>query len=133
VFEKELYAFERLYKFIQRNMFLTTQRCALGRERVFGPFFFVETTITSIVCLDALQQFLTPQLDEDDQEGRIHVQQDDTPLFTLEKCASTSTPVSQVGGLVEHGHLVPWTLHPWIFLTMTIPGKTRCALLHYDS
>jgi hypothetical protein len=46
-----------------------------------------------------LQQFLIPQLDEDNQEGRIHFQQDGAPLITLKKCASTS--VSQVGELVE--------------------------------
>jgi hypothetical protein len=32
----------------------------------------METTITGIVYLDMLQQFLIPQLDEDNQEGRIH-------------------------------------------------------------
>jgi hypothetical protein len=40
--------------------------------RVYGPFYLMEMTITSIVYLDMLQQFLIPQLDEDDQEGRIH-------------------------------------------------------------
>jgi hypothetical protein len=35
---------------------------------VYGPFFFMETTITGIVYLDMLQEFLIPQLDEDDQE-----------------------------------------------------------------
>jgi hypothetical protein len=39
---------------------------------VYGPFFFMETTITDIVYLDMLQQFLIPQLDEGDQEGDIH-------------------------------------------------------------
>jgi len=58
----------------------------------------METTITGIVYLDMLQDFLIPQLDEGDQEGRIHFQQDSAPLINLEKCASTSTPVSQVGG-----------------------------------
>jgi hypothetical protein len=51
---------------------------------VYGPF-FMETTITGIVSLDMLQQFLIPQLDEDDQEGRIHFQQDDAPLHYLEE------------------------------------------------
>jgi hypothetical protein len=47
-------------------------------------------------------------------------------------------------GLLEHpqmvvnGHLVAWILHPWILsygdsITITIPRKTRCVLLHYDS
>jgi hypothetical protein len=32
-----------------------------------------------------LQQFLIPQLDEDDQEGRIHFQQDGAPPHYLEE------------------------------------------------
>jgi hypothetical protein len=58
----------------------------------------METTITGIVYLDMLQQFLIPQLDEDDQGRRSKTAH---PLITLKKCASTSTPVSQIGGLVE--------------------------------
>jgi hypothetical protein len=46
-------------------------------------------TFTGIVYLDMLIQFLIPQLDEDNQEGHIHFQQDGAPLMTLEKCAST--------------------------------------------
>jgi hypothetical protein len=45
----------------------------------------METTITDIVYLDLLQQFLIPQLDEDDQEGRIHFQQYDAPLHYLQE------------------------------------------------
>jgi hypothetical protein len=37
--------------------------------------FFIETTITGIVYLDILQQFLISQLDE----GRIHFPQGRTP------------------------------------------------------
>jgi hypothetical protein len=43
----------------------------------------MEATITGIVYLDMFQQFLIPQLDEDDQEGRIHFQQDDAPFNYL--------------------------------------------------
>ena len=32
--------------------------CALSKERVYGLFFFMETTITGIVYLDMLQEFL---------------------------------------------------------------------------
>jgi hypothetical protein len=35
---------------------------------VNGPFFFTETAITGIMYLDMFQQFLTAQLDENDQE-----------------------------------------------------------------
>jgi hypothetical protein len=48
-----------------------------------------------------LQQFNIPQLEEYDQEGRIHFQQDGAPPITSEKCATTSSSVSQVGGLVD--------------------------------
>jgi hypothetical protein len=43
---------------------------------VYDPFFFMETTLTGIVYLDMLQQFLIPQLGEDEQKGRIHFQQE---------------------------------------------------------
>ncbi|PNF25748.1 hypothetical protein B7P43_G12984 [Cryptotermes secundus] len=56
--------------------------CALSKERVYSPF-FMEKTITGIVYLDMLQGFLIPQLDEDDQEGRIHFQQDGAPPHYL--------------------------------------------------
>jgi hypothetical protein len=32
-----------------------------------------------------LQQFIIPQLDEDDQEGRVHFQQDGAPSLYLEE------------------------------------------------
>jgi hypothetical protein len=63
-----------------------------------------------------LQQFLVPQLDEDDQEGPIHFQQDGAPPHYLEEVRE----YLKVGRLVErrrfHGHLVARILHPWIFL-----------------
>jgi hypothetical protein len=43
----------------------------------------METTNTGIVYLDMLQQFLIPRLYEDDQEGRIHFQQDGTSPHCL--------------------------------------------------
>jgi hypothetical protein len=52
---------------------------------VYGPFFFTETTITGIVYLDMLQQFLIPQLDEDDKERCIHFQQGGATPHYLEE------------------------------------------------
>jgi hypothetical protein len=52
------------------NMLVTAQNervVALGKEIVNGPLSFMETTITGLVYLDMLQQFLIPQLDEHDQ------------------------------------------------------------------
>jgi hypothetical protein len=43
------------------------------------------TTITGIVYLDMFQQFLNPQLDEDDQEGCIHFQQERAPPHYLDE------------------------------------------------
>jgi hypothetical protein len=43
----------------------------------------METTITGIVYPGMLQQFLVPQLDEDDQERCIHLQQDGTPPYYI--------------------------------------------------
>jgi hypothetical protein len=76
--------------------------------------------ITGIMHLDMLQQFLIPQLDEDDQERRINFQQGPHHLITLEKRARTLTPISQVGGLVERrcwrGHQFPGSYTPSFFL-----------------
>jgi hypothetical protein len=67
---------------------------------VYSPFIFMETTITGIVYLDMLQQFLIPQLDEDDKEGRIHFRQDGVPPHYLEQVReylSTSFPGRWIG------------------------------------
>jgi hypothetical protein len=58
--------------------------CVFSKERVYGPFSFMETTITSIVFLDMRQQLFIPQLDEDAQERLIHIQQDGAPSHYLE-------------------------------------------------
>jgi hypothetical protein len=66
--------------------------CALSKERAYGPFFFIKITITGIVYLDTLQQFLIPQLDEDDQEGRIPFQQERAPphyVGEVRECLNT--------------------------------------------
>jgi hypothetical protein len=79
----------------------------------------MDMTITGIVYLDKPQQFLNPQLDENDQEGHIQFQQDGAPpcyLGEVHEYPNTSFPSR---GLVEwrrwHGHLVPQVLYLWIF------------------
>jgi hypothetical protein len=72
------------------NMF-----CSLSKERLYGPFLLMETTITGIVYLDMLREFLIPQLDEDDQEERINFQQDGSPphyLAAVREYLSTRFP-----------------------------------------
>jgi hypothetical protein len=39
--------------------------CALSEENVFGPIFFVESTVTGIVYLDMLEEFLMSILEEE--------------------------------------------------------------------
>jgi hypothetical protein len=68
----------------------------------------METTITGIVYLYMLQQFLIPQLDD----GRIRFQQDDAPPHYLEEVReylNTRFPGRWIG------HLIPRILNPWIF------------------
>jgi hypothetical protein len=77
---------------------------------VYGPFFFMKMTITSIVYLDILQQFLISQLDEDDQEGRIHFQQDGAPPHYPEEvheCLYTRFPGRWIGRVA----LIAWPPH----------------------
>jgi hypothetical protein len=74
---------------------------------VYDPFFFMETTITGIVNLDMLQQFLIPQLDEDGQEGRIHFQHDSAPPYYLgevREYLSTHFPGRWIGRAAP----IPW-------------------------
>jgi hypothetical protein len=63
-------------------------------------------------------QSLIPQLQEDDQKGRIDFQQDGALHYLREVRHQ------------YHGHFVPRILHPWIcsfgeLLTITISDKTR--------
>jgi hypothetical protein len=67
---------------------------------VYGPF-FMETTITGIMYLDMFKQFIIPQLDEDDQEGRIHFQQDGIPPHCLEEVCQYLNTHFHVSGLVK--------------------------------
>jgi hypothetical protein len=82
VFQKELYNFERvLHLCTGHTQSFELSKCSktlqsLMHETVYGPIFFMEKTITRTVYLDMLQQFLIPQLDKGNQEGRIHFKQD---------------------------------------------------------
>jgi hypothetical protein len=39
--------------------------CAISHWKIYGPFFFAEATVTGATCLDMLEQWLLPQLEED--------------------------------------------------------------------
>ncbi|KAJ9592346.1 hypothetical protein L9F63_001115 [Diploptera punctata] len=51
----------------------------LTKNKVYGPFMFMENTITGTTYLDMLQQFLQPQLEDDGILGSVVFQQDGAP------------------------------------------------------
>lgn len=51
--------------------------CAISSDKVYGPFFFAEKTVTGITYLDTLEQWLFPQLLED--SGNFIFMQDGAP------------------------------------------------------
>lgn len=69
--------------------------CALLHDRIIGPFFFAEATITSAVYLDMLQQYAVPQLLQ--YHPDVMFQQDSAPLH--------------------------WGLEVRAYLDMTFPGR----------
>ena len=81
-----------------------------GLYRVFQKELYNETNITGIVYLDMLQEFLIPQLDEDDQEGRIHFQQDGaTPhyLGEVREYLNTRFPGRWIGRAAPRSAALP--------------------------
>jgi hypothetical protein len=80
--------------------------CALSKEMVYGPF-FMETTITGIVYLDMLQQFLIPLLDEDDQDGCIHFQHFPYYLGEVREYLSARFPGQWIGRVAS----IAWPPH----------------------
>jgi hypothetical protein len=66
-----------------------------------------------------LQQFLVPQIDEDDQEGRIHFQQDGAPPHSLGKVREYLN-ICFPGRWIGRAAPLAWphrssVLRPWIF------------------
>jgi len=56
-------------------------RCGLLYDRVIGPFFFSESTITGVVFLDLLEQYVFPKIETFEQEtvSRVTFMQDGAP------------------------------------------------------
>ncbi|PSN33103.1 hypothetical protein C0J52_19410 [Blattella germanica] len=60
--------------------FVTWERdSGMTKSQVYGPYFFNEKTVTGIVYLDMLQQFLEPQLIQDGIIHDVVFQQDGAP------------------------------------------------------
>ncbi|GFG39814.1 hypothetical protein Cfor_10589 [Coptotermes formosanus] len=81
--------------------------CALCKDRVYSPFFFMRTTITSAMYLEILEHFLFPLFGKDDHKGRMNFQQDGAPphYYTdVRKCLNTRFTGLWIGQAVP----IPW-------------------------
>lgn len=72
-----IWAIENPHAYVEyeRNSPKVNVWCAIGRDRIVGPFFFAESTVTSIAYLDMLQLFTLPQIENED----LIFQQDGAP------------------------------------------------------
>ena len=81
-----------------------------NKYRVFQKELYNFESFTGIVYLDMLQEFLIPQLDEDDQEGCIHFQQDGAPphyLGELREYLNTRFPGRWIGRAAPRSAALP--------------------------
>lgn len=83
---------------------------AMSSSRVYGPFFFMEKTVTGIVYLDMLQLWLMPQLQED--YSSFIFQQDGAPphyLNHVRHFLNNELPHRWIGrGSDDDNRLLPW-------------------------
>ncbi|KFM65620.1 hypothetical protein X975_08683, partial [Stegodyphus mimosarum] len=61
----------------QRDSPKVNMWCGLMHNRVIGPFFFTEKTVSSVVYLDMLKNFVFLQLEE--LQPNVFLQQDGAP------------------------------------------------------
>ncbi|KFM68198.1 hypothetical protein X975_25037, partial [Stegodyphus mimosarum] len=65
------------YRETQRDSPKVNVWCGLMHDRVIGPFLFTEKTVSSVVYLDMLENFVFPQLEE--LQPHVFLQQDGAP------------------------------------------------------
>lgn len=66
--------------------------CAVSREKVHGPFFFTEATVTGDSFLDMLENWLLPQLNTNYDDYILQL--DGAPLPFSQECMSASQSCS---------------------------------------
>ena len=69
----------------------------LTQQRIYGPFFFAEATITSTSYLDMLEQFLQPQLFADNILDSVVFQQDGAPPHIVRNYLNETFPGRWIG------------------------------------
>ncbi|KFM58633.1 hypothetical protein X975_22411, partial [Stegodyphus mimosarum] len=65
------------YRKAQRDSSKVNVVCGLMHDRVIGPFFFTEKTVSSVVYLHMLENFVFPQVEE--LQPHVFLQQDGAP------------------------------------------------------
>ena len=94
--------------------------CGLPYDRVIGPFFFSESTITGVVYLDLLEQYVFPQIETFEQETVsrvIFMQVGAPPHFSsfVTDVLNERFPDVWIGGVDQYpGHLEA-QLSIWFF------------------
>ena len=86
--------------------------CAVSSCKPYGPFFFVEPTVTGINYLYMLQLWLMAQLQEDSED--FIFEQDGTPPhfhFHVRAHLNANLPGSWIGHASHDSPLLPWP--PW--------------------
>jgi hypothetical protein len=87
--------------------------CAVASCKVYGPFFFAEPTVTGIIYLDMLQQWLRAQLQEDSKD--FIFQQDGVPPHfhsDVRSYLNANFPVRWIGRTSnDDSAFLPWP--PW--------------------
>ncbi|KFM56612.1 hypothetical protein X975_18900, partial [Stegodyphus mimosarum] len=74
-------------------------------DRVIGPFFFTEKTVSSVVYLDMLENFVFPQLEE--LQPRVFLQQDGAPPH-WGTIVRSSLNDHFTGRWIGRGSPIPW-------------------------
>jgi hypothetical protein len=89
---------------------------AVSREKLYGPFIFIERTVTGIIYLDMLREWLMPQLQEGIPDIPTTLHEQDTYQRGLCKYWSGNSPQRVAGGWISvwcclsHSWRSYWTL-----------------------
>ncbi|KFM59228.1 hypothetical protein X975_23270, partial [Stegodyphus mimosarum] len=93
------------YREAQRDSRKVNVWCGLMHDRVIGPFFFTEKTVSSVVYLDVLENFVFPQLEE--LQPHVFLQQDGAPPH-WDTIVRSSWKDHFTGRWIGRGGPIPW-------------------------
>lgn len=70
--------------------------CAILKKNVYGPIFFADPTVTGMIYLDMLENWLMPQLNEDSNDYLFN--KTAVRLTTIKTCEGISIKFCHKGG-----------------------------------